>query len=497
VIVAIAMIAAVLAMAGGALMLARVQRLSASDTAVLAAIGATAVIVTFGWSFALMRSAVRPIAAWSADGGAADAWDAAHHLPSRAFRRVAIPAAFIELPAVVVAIGVVAPGNAGMVGFGELCVVSIMALISGMMAFGLQVALRPLVRDIERALTDRPPPRPGMSVRVKLLIALPAFVYASSIGAIVLATPPGTSWNSVLQRTGVIWALGSVYVLPAAILLGYSIVRPLADLMRATERLKRGDLAIRIPELSPDEHGFLARTFNDAMAGLAERERLAAANEALLAEARASRARIVTASDAERRRIERNIHDGAQQRLVALSLDLRMLHDAVRSAPREQLESMAAHAGANLREALQDLRELARGLHPSVLETDGLSPALRQLVSRSPVPVALEVPRSRFATEIESTVFFVAAEALANMAKHASASRAEISVVAGQAELVVRIADDGTGGADPQTGSGIAGLMDRLAALDGRLRVDSPAGGRTTLTAELPLGHDPCRPASN
>jgi signal transduction histidine kinase len=492
VILGAALVTTVLAVAGGALMIARVGQLSGHDTAVLAGIGVAAVIVTFICSFVLIRPAVAPISAWARGGPAAEAWDASHHLPAKAFRCVAGPAALIELPAVVLAVLAGAPGSLGMVVFAELCVIGIMALITELMAFGLQVALRPVTRDIESSLTGRPPLRPGMSVRVKLLLALPVFVYSASIGAIVLATPPGTSWNSVLARTAVIWGLGALYVMPAALLLGYSVVRPLADLMRATDRLGRGDLESRVPELTPDEYGFLARSFNDAMAGLSERERLAAANEELLADVRASRARILTASDAERRRVERNIHDGAQQRLVAVSLDLRMLQDAAGSAAREQLESMAAEAGANLREALDELRELARGLHPSVLDTDGLAPALRQLASRSPVPVVLDVAPERFAVEIESTIYFVAAEALANVAKYARASRVEISVAAAAGRLVVRITDDGAGGADPRAGTGIAGLEDRLAALDGTLRIDSPRGGGTTVTAELPLAHDPC-----
>jgi signal transduction histidine kinase len=223
------------------------------------------------------------------------------------------------------------------------------------------------------------------------------------------------------------------------------------------------------------------------LAGLREREALRDDLRETAEELRASRARIVAASDAERRRVERNIHDGAQQRLVALSLDLRMLEDAAGSSTPDALRAMAAEAGVNLKQALDELRELARGLHPSVLETDGLGPALRQLASRATVPVTVVAPSCRIAEALESTVYFVVAEALANVSKYAQASHAEVLVECRDAWLCVRISDDGIGGANADSGSGLTGLADRVAALDGTLRIESHPGAGTIIKANLPL----------
>lgn len=206
-----------------------------------------------------------------------------------------------------------------------------------------------------------------------------------------------------------------------------------------------------------------------------------------LDEIRQSRARIVEASDAGRRRIERNIHDGAQQQLVAISLDLRMLaEDAERLAPQE-LRGRLNEAHNDLRAALDDLRELARGLHPAVLTTDGLEAALGQLAARSPIPVSLVAPVTRFPEAVELAAYFVVAEAVANVAKYADASMAEIRVAHADGTLRIAVSDDGRGGASVRDGGGLSGLADRLAAVGGDLRIDSPHGGGTRVHAWLPL----------
>jgi signal transduction histidine kinase len=228
------------------------------------------------------------------------------------------------------------------------------------------------------------------------------------------------------------------------------------------------------------------------MAGLAERQRLSAENAQLLDEVtdllgqvRASRARIVAASDAERRRVERNIHDGAQQQLVGIALKLKLLEDRV--AGDEEVRAGIAQVGDRLKAALDDLRELARGLHPSVLTTDGLAPALEQLASRASIPVTVRAPDERFDEALESTAYFVVSEALANVGKYANASHANVTVERQDGLLRVEVSDDGVGGAHANSGSGLTGLVDRLAALDGNLTVHSPAGEGTRLSAEIPL----------
>jgi PAS domain S-box-containing protein len=210
-------------------------------------------------------------------------------------------------------------------------------------------------------------------------------------------------------------------------------------------------------------------------------ERLAAE-----AEVRASRARIVEAADASRRRLERDLHDGAQQRLVELALDLRMARARLDAQPEEARELLDA-AVEDLGEAISELRDLARGIHPAALTDGGLRPALEALAARSTVrPRLVAVPDARFAPPIEATAYFTVAEALTNAARHAEAGQVEVEAVQSDDHLTVEVRDDGRGGADASGGSGLRGLADRLAALDGRLQVSSPPGGGTVLRAEIP-----------
>ncbi|MBD0348573.1 MAG: hypothetical protein ICV59_05420 [Thermoleophilia bacterium] len=206
-----------------------------------------------------------------------------------------------------------------------------------------------------------------------------------------------------------------------------------------------------------------------------------------LEELRASRARIVEAGDQERRRLERNLHDGAQQRLVSLSLSLRLAQSKLASDP-QAADELLAGAGAELALALEELRELARGIHPAVLTERGLGPALESLAARAPLPVELEaLPDGRLPTPVEAAAFYVVSEALANVAKYADASSVSVRVGRDDGYAVVEVEDDGIGGADPGRGSGLRGLADRVEALDGRLAVDSPTGAGTRIKAEIPL----------
>ena len=215
-----------------------------------------------------------------------------------------------------------------------------------------------------------------------------------------------------------------------------------------------------------------------------ENARLSVELRARLEELRGSRARIVEAGDAERRRLERNLHDGAQQRMVAVALQLRLLENRVRDDPAAA--EMASAAGEELKRSLNELRELARGLHPAVLE-HGLGAALDALATRSEVPtiVRCDVP-GRLPEPVELAAYFVVAEALTNVAKYAQASEASVRAWRDGELAMIEVSDDGVGGADDSRGSGLRGLADRVEALDGRLRVVSPAGAGTVVTAELP-----------
>lgn len=196
----------------------------------------------------------------------------------------------------------------------------------------------------------------------------------------------------------------------------------------------------------------------------------------------------VDLSLSERRRIERDLHDGAQQRLVRLAMDLGMAREKLESDP-EGAKALVTEAHEESKLALAEIRDLVRGIHPAVLTDRGLDAAISALAGRSTVPVAVDVQLSERPPEaVESAAYFVVAESLANVARHSGASEAAVRVTREGTRLIVEVRDNGQGGADAARGTGLAGLADRVAALDGRLTVDSPQGGGTTVRAELPAG---------
>jgi len=230
------------------------------------------------------------------------------------------------------------------------------------------------------------------------------------------------------------------------------------------------------PELVDAVAAAAAITLDDA--------RLQAESQDRLADLRASRERLVAAGDAERRRLERNLHDGAQQRLVSVALQLRMIQ--TRAATDPELADAVKAAGDELSQSLEELRELARGIHPAVLN-HGLKAALDSLASRAGVKTTVSFEGAeRLPERVELAAYFVACEALANVAKYARATHASVRVSRRNGAAVVEIADDGVGGADETAGTGLQGLADRVAALDGTLRILSPPGAGTVVTAELP-----------
>jgi signal transduction histidine kinase len=250
---------------------------------------------------------------------------------------------------------------------------------------------------------------------------------------------------------------------------------------------QRGEpIAMLIHDPSVAEERELVRAVAGAAVLALENERLAAELRAKVHELRASRARIVESGDIARRRIERDLHDGAQQQLVALAMTLRAARSRVERDPAATAELLDA-AGEALGTALRELRELARGIHPAVLSDRGLGPALDALAQRIPLPVEIvAAPAGRLPEPVEAAAYFVVAEALTNVARYAGASHARVSVTHASSRLLVEIADDGAGGADPSRGTGLRGLVDRVAALDGRLDVESPPGRGTTVRAIIP-----------
>jgi signal transduction histidine kinase len=202
---------------------------------------------------------------------------------------------------------------------------------------------------------------------------------------------------------------------------------------------------------------------------------------------RDARQRIIAAADAERRRIERDLHDGAQQRMVAVAVTLGLAQTRMRTDP-DGAADLIEQARDEAQQAVKELRELARGIHPALLSDRGLAVALDALAGRAPVPVKVTgVPPQRLDPDVESCAYFATAEALTNVAKYARATHASVELSLDDGRLELKISDDGGGGADPSTGSGLRGLRDRVDALDGSLEVHSPLGEGTTITVTIPL----------
>jgi signal transduction histidine kinase len=258
-----------------------------------------------------------------------------------------------------------------------------------------------------------------------------------------------------------------------------------ADRTTASIRRDGEEIAVLVYDALLDDDPELVEAVCAAAAIALDSERLQAVSEARLVELQASRERIVTAGDAERRRIERDLHDGAQQRMVAIALQLRLVQGQIHEDPA-LAEELVRTASSELALSLSELRELARGIHPAVLE-HGLAAALDSLAVRSTVPTTVSFETAeRLPERFEFAAYFVASEALANVAKYANARNVAVRVWRSGGMACIEIADDGIGGADASSGSGLRGLADRVEALDGRLRIRSARGAGTVVTAEMP-----------
>ncbi len=259
------------------------------------------------------------------------------------------------------------------------------------------------------------------------------------------------------------------------------------DGSRAATRIDRGGarLALLVHDPALGEEPELLEAVAAAGAIALENAQLEAELRARMRELRGSRARILEAGQRERQRLERNLHDGAQQRLIALSLELGRLEGEL--AENGNAAARLEHARREIAASLDELRAVSHGLHPAVVSAHGLEVALEQLVALAPVSVRLRVEvAGRLPEPLEVAAYYIVSESLANVGKHARASAAEVEVTLGEGELIVEVRDDGLGGADTAGGSGLRGLADRVETLGGRLRVWSPAGGGTRLRAEIP-----------
>jgi signal transduction histidine kinase len=269
---------------------------------------------------------------------------------------------------------------------------------------------------------------------------------------------------------------------------GRPVELPEGDPKRAVTKVERdGDcVAAIIHDATLPEGREHVRAVGAAAYLVLENERLDAELRAKIDELRGSRERMLRIGLEERRRLERDLHDGAQQRLVAMALNIRLARAKLNEDPLAA-DQLLASAGEELDSALEELRELARGIHPAVLTDRGLGTALETLAHRAPVPVELgDLPGERLPEAVELAAYFVVAEALTNVAKYAEATHATVQVERHNGRVLVEVADDGIGGADPGHGTGLRGLADRLAVLEGRLVVDSERGRGTTITASIP-----------
>jgi signal transduction histidine kinase len=279
------------------------------------------------------------------------------------------------------------------------------------------------------------------------------------------------------ERDGYVDAAGASVELPAP-----GSARSVTEISHEGERI-----AVIVHDRSLDDEPQLLQAAAAAARLTLENARLHAQVRAQLVQVQESRRRIVAAGDEQRRRIERDIHDGAQQRLVALALELRATQRRLGGEVDPEMERVLTGAVAELQVAVAELRELARGVHPAILTEEGLPAALESLASRTPLDVRVEGGLDeRLPPEIEAAGYFLACEALANAVKHADAAHVRISAMRQDGKLVLEVVDDGRGGADPSAGSGLRGLADRLEAHGGRLVVANAAGGGTRVTGEIP-----------
>jgi signal transduction histidine kinase len=355
--------------------------------------------------------------------------------------------------------------------------------------FGAELVVRPLVADVVRYLPPDYVPATGLKLRTKALAPLPvvALFGALTVGAFV----SGRTSGSLRLVIAIGIALATIVVATIVFLVvTRSALDPLDELVAGTERVREGDLTTPVPILTSDDFGLLTVSFNRMLEGLRERESLREHNVELATKLHESLVRVVAAGDAERRRVERDLHDGAQQHLVLISLKLGALERAV-ATDQEQAIKLVEEVRADLQAALVELRDLARGIYPSLLESDGLRGAVQEAAQRAAVPANVDCDGiRRYAPELETAVYFCCSEALQNAAKHAGdGAGVTVSIAERDQSLEFEISDDGRG-FDPASvspNSGLQNIADRIGALGGTVRIRSAPGEGTTITGSVTL----------
>ena len=358
------------------------------------------------------------------------------------------------------------------------------AILAGtaLIVFAIELVLRPLVEDVAAHLPDDfEPSGPAWRLRTKVLLPLPVVTLfaALTVGAFVDAPAGSVLRPSLALAIGLATAGVAGFIF---LVVTRSNLDPLDELLAATRRVRQGDIHTRVRVVTADDLGQLAHSFNRMLGDLRQHAD----------ELRASRARIVSAGDAERRRVERDLHDGAQQHLILLGLKLALAERLIEQDP-EAAKAMQGELRGDLDRALSALRDLAPGIYPPLLENEGLGGALGEAVERAAIPATLQCDGTgRYPRELEAAVYFCCLEALQNAAKHAGeGARATVELDERDGALRFSVADDGHGydaAATANGGAGLQNMMDRIGALGGSLRVESAPGKGTRVIGVLPLG---------
>jgi signal transduction histidine kinase len=456
---------------------ARVQSTDAT-TGVSLALGAFVVVgVCVAIVYTRCRSEIGVFNAWI-DGPpsaelARDAWHAAIALPASVPRRAAVPGVLlIASYGAITFIAVDASAAAAIIVFvGALVLLLGVGLMLAVV--GLELAVRPGLREVAAFLPDlEAPPQATLPIAARLRIVIPLTSFAVALVA-VLYVAPGESAGDLAVAILVVLGASLTFGLATALIVGESLTGPVAELMRIANAMRSGDANARAPVFSGDELGRLTHDFNNA-----------------LGELQASRARVVAAGDAARRRVERDLHDGAQQRLIMLRLKLGLHAHALADQPAA---SQVAELQTELAVALEELRELAHGIYPAALESDGLRGALEEAAPRCSIATTVTCDgANRYPRELETAVYFCCLEALQNAAKHAGDdAQVAIDLAARDDALHFTIRDNGPG-FDPSTdGAGLQNMRDRIGALGGELQIDSAPGAGTTVRGRVTVSDQP------
>ena len=462
-----------------------VGRMSGSEILWAVAINSGALVITL---VILGRVAFRDVATF-------EAWEAAGQPSAEASRMLRLlltsPVRWLNWGVAVFCIVALPTSYAWIIATVEPLSLAILDCVAGYLAstlvawpvgvFIAELGTRPVIVRINDEFPDLPAPEGhGMSLRTRALLPVPAVTLSTGIVTAGLAV----QFDDRTNQIAVAIAVSLLFTGGIALILRFAVteaaLRPADDLIDGVERISAGDLGSRVPITSSDELAVLGRAINEMT------DRLAAHD----AEMRASRARIVAASDEARRNVERDLHDGAQQYLVLLELKLGLLTKVVADDP--EASTMTAEVRADLARALEELRDLAHGIYPAVLETDGLPGALQAAAERSSLAVIVDSDGvGRQTQELEAAVYFCCLEALQNATKHAGdGAAATVRLSQSDGHLRFEVADDGVGYDAGSIGpsAGLQNMADRVGALGGELHIESQPGAGTTVRGSVPIG---------